>query len=198
MFLSALSVNLVLIVCLTVLAALTVQNCLRAPYPPSIRLAFALTQNFLLAAASVALLRSTIIPFFLGECRLRYLFGFRETEPLIRRAPRSLDLSNLSNVNGGEKLPKVNANSITALHHSAKRLVDPSLLFYRPGALLSNYYWTPEYSAMLDAYKCLGTGDVNELDFDFAVWKQEGETWSTCELWQLHGITGEKQDCPYL
>lgn len=166
---------------------LAIRNNLQAPYPPSTRLAFALTQNILLASAVVALLRSTIIPFFLGECRLRYLHGFQETELAIRRAPRSrsLDPRNLTNPSGDSKAPKSTGSPLVALCYAAQNLVDMKLVYYRPGALFSSNYWTPEYSAMLDAYNCLGAGQLAEVDFDFAVWKKGDGAWTVCELWQL-------------
>ncbi|TEB36631.1 hypothetical protein FA13DRAFT_1810281 [Coprinellus micaceus] len=186
-FFSALALNIVIIICLTILAVLAIRNNLQAPYPPSTRLAFALTQNILLASAVVALLRSTIIPFFLGECRLRYLYGFQEAELAIRRAPRSrsLDLRNITNLSGDSKAPKLTGSALVPLCYAAQNLVDMKLVYYRPGALFSSNYWTPEYSAMLDAYNCLGAGQLAEVDFDFAVWKQADGAWTVCELWRL-------------
>ncbi|KAJ3524485.1 hypothetical protein NMY22_g10976 [Coprinellus aureogranulatus] len=181
-FFSALFSNILLTVCLGVLAAVTVQNCLQAPYPPSMRLAFALTQNAVLALAFIAILRSTVVPFILGECRLRYLYGFRESEPIIRRSPRSFDLRNLVVVKGDKKASEPHPDARIALLNTAQHLVDPRLLYYRPGALLSNHYWTPEYSVMLHAYKHLENGWLDELDFDFAVWKKEGGQWIPYDL----------------
>ena len=182
-------------ICLTILAVLTIRNNLQAPYPPSMRVAFALTQNILLVSAVVALLRSTIIPFFLGECRLRYLHGFQETELAIRRTPRSrsMDLRTLTKLSGDSKASKPKDSALVAVCYAAQILMNMKLVYYRPGALFSSNYWTPEYSAMLDAYNRLGAGQLADVDFDFAVWKQQGGVWKVCELWKLqetaHDVT---------
>jgi len=191
-FYYALSLNSAIFFSLVVLAVLTIQSNLQAPYPPSLRLAFALTQDVLLISAVLVLLRSTLVPFFLGECRLRFRQGFRETEIVIRRAPPCLKLGKLiANNNGkGDKAER----GVDSLWQTTLCLVNPQLLYYRPGALLSNDYWTLEYPTLLDAYERLERGEISENDFDFSVWKREDAHWTACELWRLQEIMTAEQE----
>ena len=191
--------NLAILCGLIVLAVLTVSNNLTAPHPPSMRLAFALTQDLIVLISFWILLRSTLIPFFYGECRLRSHHGFRETEVVIRRSPQSLRLEKLAaasqNSNIGDKHDLgMLARSIDTFSRSAQRLVSPQLLYYRASALLSKDYWTLEYAALLDAYRAVSDGEITEDIFEFSVWKQEHGRWTACELWRLQEImTGEQE-----
>ncbi|RXW22149.1 hypothetical protein EST38_g3709 [Candolleomyces aberdarensis] len=198
-FYRALVLNLAMFCGLTALGVLTISSNLTAPHPPSIRLAFALTQNLIVLTAFWVLLRSTLIPFVYGECRLRYCHGFRETELVIRRSPRSLRLEKLTAVNENNNIGnKVDlgmiSQSIDTFSRTAQRLISPQLLYCRAGALLSKDYWTLEYTALFDAYKAVSDGEITEDVFEFSVWKQEHGRWTACELWRLQEImTGEQE-----
>jgi hypothetical protein len=163
------------------------------------RLAFALTQDLIVIISFWVLLRSTLIPFFYGECRLRSRHGFRETEIVIRRSPRSLRLEKLTvangnNDNGNKSDLGMIAKSIDTFSRTAQRLISPQLLYYRTSALLSKDYWTLEYAALLDACRAVSDGEITEDIFEFSVWKQEHGRWTACELWRLQEImTGEQE-----
>ncbi|KAF6761648.1 hypothetical protein DFP72DRAFT_879238 [Ephemerocybe angulata] len=183
-FYHSLALNTAILCCLTILAILTIRSNLEAPYPPPMRVAYALTQDILLASASLVLF----------QCRLRYRYGFRETEIILRRSPRSLNVEKLTT--GGSNLQgsKSNGTRLEALSKAATRLVNPQLLYSRPGAILSSDYWTLEYPALLDAYDCVDNGKFSDVDFDFTLWKQKDGLWTACELWRVQEImTGEQE-----
>lgn len=51
-----------------------------------------------------------------------------------------------------------------------------------------------EYSAVFDAMERIAMGDFDEEALEFAVWKQDNGTWSSCELWRMHEIMTDQQE----
>lgn len=197
LFYRSLALNVSLATGLAVLSFLSIQNILESRHPPSTRLAWGLSQGVLLATANSVILRTTLLPFLIGECCLRYLTGFRETEIVLRRCPGYIKSGNLRQplserrgVNG-DTTPKL---GLSALRRRVERLTDVNLLYSRPGALLSNEYWTLEYSALIDANKRVAQGQLSELDFELSVWKREQGLWTACELWRSQDILSEEQE----
>lgn len=182
-FIQALALNTTILILTIALALCTVVHDYYQPYPAHIRLAFSLTQNIILAASILTLVRSTLAPFFLRECRLRLKHGFQPTELVIRRLPHTMTLLNQPNM------------SFADLHAQASRSVDPALHYSRLSSLLSSEYWSLEYEAVMHAYSAVHAGALSEQDFDFAIWKQVHGDWVGYELWRDQELMSENQEC---
>jgi hypothetical protein len=135
--------------------------------------------------AILVLLRSTTVPFFWGECRLRFRYGFRASELIIRKPPKA-----------GSTLQSHLPEDQRLERHwrMATRAVNPKLLYSNGSALLSSEYWIMEYSAVFDAMERIAVGDFDEESLEFAIWKQDKGTWNSCELWRMHEIMTDQQE----
>jgi hypothetical protein len=154
--------------------------------PAHFCLAICLTQNLVIVSAVIVLVHSTTIPFFLGECRLRILYGFQASEILIRKPPiMSLKLNN-NNATEDQRMEKY--------WRIATRAFNPELLYSNVNAMLSSEYWTVEYHVVFDALKRIAAGEFEEEDFEFSIWKQDNEIWNACELWRMHEIMTDQQE----
>ena len=51
-----------------------------------------------------------------------------------------------------------------------------------------------EYRAVFDAMERIAAGDFDEEALEFAIWKQEKGTWTSCELWRMHEIMSNQQE----
>ncbi|PPQ65467.1 hypothetical protein CVT26_000107 [Gymnopilus dilepis] len=185
-FLKALFLNILILLFTTTFAAVTIVRDLMSPLPASMKLASCITQDVLIASAIFVLVRSTIIPFFFDECRLRILYGFRPSEIVIRRPPSIMPLTSNKEVSEDQRLERY--------WRVATRAVNPELLYSNASAILSSDYWTLEYRAIFDAMRCLEEDQFKEEDLEFSIWKQEDGVWSVCELWRMHEIMTDQQE----
>ena len=76
----------------------------------------------------------------------------------------------------------------------ATHAVNPRLFYSNSHALLSSDYWIVEYSAVFDAMERIAVGEFDEEALEFAIWKQDKGTWSSCELWRMHEIMTDQQE----
>ncbi|EDR14091.1 uncharacterized protein LACBIDRAFT_321876 [Laccaria bicolor S238N-H82] len=180
-FLKALTINIFLLAFMGGLASLIIFNDLSFSSRFSLRLGVCITKDLLISWAMIVMLSSTTVPFFLGECRLRFCYGFRIAEIVIRKPPASLHT-------------RLSDQRIEKYWRIATRAVNPKLLYSRAGAMLSKDYWTLEYATVLDAYTSIGKGEFNEEDLEFSIWKQENGVWNACELWRTHDIMTDQQE----
>ena len=168
------------------LASVTIIRDILSPLPAHFRLTICITQNLIIASSIIVLVRSTTIPFFFGECRLRIFYGFQASEIVIRKPPTmSLKLNN-SNTTEDQRMEKY--------WRIATRAVNPELLYSNASAMLSSEYWTVEYRAVFDALRSIAAGEFQEEDLEFAIWKQDNNTWNVCELWRMHEIMNDQQE----
>ncbi|KAF8159668.1 hypothetical protein B0H34DRAFT_796890 [Crassisporium funariophilum] len=184
-FAKALTLNVFVLCFLSGLAATTIIRDLLSPFSLSYKLSFCLTQNMIIIAAILVLLRSTSMPFFLGECRFRICYGFRASEIVIRKPPTTA-------VSLNKCLPE--DQRLEGYWRMATRAVNPKLLYSSTSAVFSSEYWTMEYSAVFDAMKRITEGHFEEEDMEFAIWKQDNGLWSSCELWRMHEIMTDQQE----
>ncbi|KAF9485490.1 hypothetical protein BDN70DRAFT_871143 [Pholiota conissans] len=141
-------------------------------------------QNLIILAAIAVLLRSTTIPFFFGECRLRLLHGFRPSEILIRKSPSVR-----------RQTHSTEEQRMGHYWRTAIRAIDPNHLYSAASAILSSEYWTIEYDAVLDALDRVSAGQIDEHDFEFSIWKQNSENiWSVYKLWMMHEIMSNQHE----
>ena len=167
-------------------ASVTIIRDILSPLPAHFRLAVCITQNLIIASSIIVLVRSTTIPFFFGECRLRILYGFQASEIVIRKPPTmSLKLNN-SSTTEDQRMEKY--------WRIATRAVNPELLYSNASAMLSSEYWTVEYHAVFDALRRIAAGEFEEEDLEFAIWKQDNKIWNACELWRMHEIMNDQQE----
>lgn len=186
-FIKAFTLNVVVLLFVAGCASVTIIRDILSPLPAHFRLAICITQNLIIASAIVVLVRSTTIPFFFGECRLRILYGFQASEILIRKPPTmSLKLNNNNATEEDQRMEKY--------WRIATRAVNPKLLYSNASAMLSSEYWTVEYRAVFDALKRIAAHEFKEEDLEFAIWKQDNETWHACELWRMHEIMNDQQE----
>ncbi|KDR80518.1 hypothetical protein GALMADRAFT_60448 [Galerina marginata CBS 339.88] len=184
-FMKAFLMNIFFLLSICALACVTIIRDLWSPLPISSKLAICISQDILIGSAIFVLVRSTTIPFFFGECRLRILYGFRASEIVIRKPP---------------KMPLVLNNNTTEDQRMerywriATRAVNPELLYSNASAMLSSEYWTLEYRAVFDAIRRIAAGEFGEEALEFAIWKQDNEIWSVCELWRMHEIMSDQQE----
>jgi len=184
-FVKALALNVFVLGFLIVLAAVTIAKDLLSAHPVPFKLGLCITQDLAIMLAILVLLRSTTIPFFWGECRFRFYYGFRASELIIRKPPKAgLAIQN--------HLPE--DQRLERYWRMATRAVNPKLLYSNSNALLSSEYWIMEYSAVFDAMKRIAMGDFDEEALEFAVWKQDNGTWISCELWRMHEIMADQQE----
>jgi len=185
-FAKAFALNVVVLGFLIGLAAVTLAKDLLSNFPVPFRLGLCITQDLAIMFAILVLLRSTTVPFFWGECRLRFHYGFRASELIIRKPPKA-GLALQSHLPEDQRLERY--------WRMATRAVNPKLLYSNSNALLSSEYWIVEYSAVFDAMERIAVGDFDEEALEFAVWKQDnGGTWSSCELWRMHEILTDQQE----
>lgn len=151
------------------------------------RVAFALQQNAILVGAMIVLLRSTLVPFFLGECRVRYRSGFRETEVVVRRTPPCIKVEKLllreCKASSKDDQP---GSRLRNFWQCMQRIVDPQTLYYRPSALLSTEHWIMDYATLLN--ETIDKGKLFVDDLDFEVWRRQGDCWLAIYLWKMQHI----------
>lgn len=149
-------------------------------------------QNMVIACAILVLLRSTSIPFFFGECRLRLVYGFRLSELIIRRSPLPTPTPS------GFTHKGFHSSESQYMEHQwrvAIRAINPRLLYSTTSAMLSPDYWTLEYSVIFDALHRITAGEIQEEDLEFTVWKQAPDNlWCACELWRMPEIMSDQQE----
>ncbi|CAA7265108.1 unnamed protein product [Cyclocybe aegerita] len=184
-FLQALLLNVVVLTFVIVFAWMTIFRDILSPLPTPLRLALCITQDLLIASAILVLIRSTTIPFFLGECRLRLMYGFRLSEIVIRKPPTTTSMLN-------ERVPE--DQRMERSWRMAIRAVDPRLLYSNASGILSTDYWTVEYGAVFDAMRKIAASEFEEEDLEFAVWKQDSGIWHSSELWRMHEIMSAQQE----
>jgi len=184
-FAKAFALNVVVLAFLTGLAVVTVAKDLLSTFPAPFRLGLCITQDLAIMLAILVLLRSTTVPFFWGECRFRFRYGFRASELIIRKPPKT-GLALQSHLPEDQRLERY--------WRMATRAVNPELLYSNSNALLSSEYWIMEYSAVFDAMEGISAGDFDEEALEFAVWKQDNGTWISCELWRMHEIMTDQQE----
>ena len=153
-------------------------------------------QNMVIACAILVLFRSTSIPFFFGECRLRLVDGFRSSELIIRRSPPPTPTPTLAPSSFTRKSFYSSENEhMEHQWRAAIRAINPRLLYSTTSAMLSPDYWTLEYSAVFDALRRIASGEIQEEDFEFSIWKQSPDNvWCSCELWRIHEIMSDQQE----
>jgi len=183
-FAKAFALNVVVLAFLIGFAFVTVVKDLFSTIPVPFRLGLCVTQDLAIMLAILVLLRSTTVPFFWGECRFRFHYGFRASELIIRKPPKGLAFKN--------HLPE--DQRLERYWRMAIHAVNPNLLYSNSNALLSSEYWIVEYSAVFDAMERIAGGDFDEEALEFAVWKQDKGTWSSCELWRMHEIMTDQQE----
>jgi len=183
-FLKAFALNVLILLFVSALAGLTIIRDLLSPLPTSFKLSICISQNIVITSAIIVLIRSTTIPFFFGECRLRILHGFRASEIVIRKPP-TIPLMN-NNASEDQRLERY--------WRIATRAINPELLYSNASAMLSSDYWTVEYRAVLDANRRIADGEFEEEALEFAIWKQDNDIWNVCELWRMHEIMTDQQE----
>jgi len=184
-FAKAFALNVVVLGCLIGLAVVTVATNSLSTFPAPFRLALCVTQDLAIMFSILVLLRSTTVPFFWGECRFRFHYGFRASELIIRKPPKA-GLALQSHLPEDQRLERY--------WRMATHAVNPKLLYSNINALLSSEYWIMEYSAVFDAMERIAVGEFDEEALEFAVWKQDKGTWSSCELWRMHEILTDQQE----
>jgi len=186
-FAKAFALNVVVLAFLIGLATVTVAKDLLSTFPMQFKLGLCVTQDLAIMLAILVLLRSTTVPFFWGECRFRFHYGFRASELIIRKPPKA-GLASQSHLPEDQRLERY--------WRMATHAVNPKLLYSNFNALLSSEYWIMEYSAVFDAMERIAAGDFDEEALEFAVWKQDNGTssWSSCELWRMHEILTDQQE----
>ncbi|KIM44925.1 hypothetical protein M413DRAFT_366511 [Hebeloma cylindrosporum] len=185
-FTKALALNVFILLFVAGFASVTIIRDVLSPLPAHFRLAICITQNLIIISSIIILVRSTTIPFFFGECRLRIFYGFQTSEIVIRKPPTmSLKLNN-SNTTEDQRMEKY--------WRIATRAVNPELLYSNASAMLSSEYWTVEYRAVFDALSRIAAGEFQEEDLEFAIWKQDSKIWNACELWRMHEIMNDQQE----
>ncbi|KAF8963436.1 hypothetical protein BDZ97DRAFT_2075900 [Flammula alnicola] len=148
-------------------------------------------QSTVIASAIIILLRSTTIPFFFGECRLRIMYGFRPSEVIIRKPPAPTSTLN----NNDRKSHSTEDQCMEQYWRTAIRAINPKFLYSNTSAILSLEYWTVEYSAVFDALRSISAGEIDEESLEFSIWKQNSEgVWTVCELWRMHEIMTDQQE----
>ncbi|KAF4611024.1 hypothetical protein D9613_006849 [Agrocybe pediades] len=184
-FAKAFVLNVFIVAAMAVITYMAMVRDVLSGMPTSLKLAACLTQDSLIAFAIYILLRSTTIPFLFGECRLRLMHGFRETEIIIRKLPSAYR-------NTEKPIPE--DQRLKRYWVMASRAVDPDLLYCNAGAMLSPEYWTIEYAAVFDALRSISMTEIKEDDFEFAVWRRDNENWTVCELWRLDEVMTEHEE----
>ncbi|KAH9479558.1 hypothetical protein JR316_0008153 [Psilocybe cubensis] len=172
-FFRALLLNTFILIALTILSFIMISQFLLSPPSTPTQTLMCITHDFIVASAIVVLIRSTLLPFFCGECRLRVAYGFRPSEIVIRRAPLL-----------GKEYNR----------HTIARAVNPALLYSNVSAMLSSDYWTLEYTIILDALNRISKGEFPEDVLEFSVWKQREQTWHVWELWKMHDLISDEQE----
>ncbi|TFK25292.1 hypothetical protein FA15DRAFT_590723, partial [Coprinopsis marcescibilis] len=161
-------------------------------YPIALRIVFILTQDVVLGWASFIVLRSTIIPFFIQECRYRAFFGFQKDELLIRKTPLDLRPSSVfAEVSSRKPVNDQSEEDVfDSWRNAITHAIDPCRLYFRPGLMFSDDYWTPDYAATFEAARSIQIGELSMDDFDLSVWERSGASdslsgmWNVVELWR--------------
>ncbi|KAF9005934.1 hypothetical protein BDQ17DRAFT_318100 [Cyathus striatus] len=184
-FLKGLALNILIIAFVAALASVIAINDLLSINPQPLKLAICLSQDLLIIWAIYVLLRSTTVPFILGECRVRILYGFRPTEVVIRKPPPTMSQPSkgLSNDQILERYWRI-----------ATHAINPCRLYSNPSAILSSDYWTLDYPIVLDTYKYIDCGEIQEEQLEFSIWKRDDDVWYACELWRMHEIMSDQQE----
>ncbi|XP_006461975.1 hypothetical protein AGABI2DRAFT_223067 [Agaricus bisporus var. bisporus H97] len=147
--------------------------------PQSLRMTFSITQGLVLFWAISILCLTTLAPFFFGECLLRWRYGFKRTEVILRRAPRE-----------SLAIPE----SLEKHWRLSLRAINPALLYTNPASILAADFWVLEHLVIMDIYAAMSAGQVNEEDLEFTFWREHDGVWSGLELWRLHHIVSVQQE----
>lgn len=151
--------------------------------PESMRLTLSVTQGLLLLWAVCVLALSTSVPFFFGECRLRWKYGFKPTEVIVRRPPPPEPSQNTSD-----------ETAAGSRWRASLRAINPALLYSNPGSILSDDFWVMDYAVILDIYASMERGELQEENLEFTAWKECGGVWTGWELWRLQSIMSDQQE----
>ncbi|KXN86590.1 hypothetical protein AN958_09894 [Leucoagaricus sp. SymC.cos] len=182
LFVRSLIYNFAILTGSMTLAVAFISRSMTINIPQSLRLTFIFTQGLLLLWAISVLLISTTFPFFLGECRLRWKYGFKPTEVVVRQSPP-------------EESTRSSDHRTTKRHwHAALRAIDPTLVYSNPVSILSRDFWVMEHTIILDIYASMESGRLNEDDLEFTIWKECDGLWLGLELWKLQSIVSDQQE----
>ena len=131
--------------------------------------AFFLAQDIIIIWAIFSLFVNTTIPFFFSECYLRLRHGFRPIEVVFLSLP-NLDSS----------LP----DDMHFEHYQRLAVcADPNITYtsFQP-SLIGGTSCTIIYSAILDAYKLIDSGEIGIDELDSVVWMRGKATWGVCQV----------------
>ena len=131
--------------------------------------AFYLAQDIVIIWAIISLFVNTTLPFFFGECYLRLRRGFRPVEVVFLFLP-----------NPDSSLP----DDMHFEHYQQlAACADPSLTYtsLQP-SLICGTSCTVTYSAILDAYKLIESGEIDVDELDSVVWMRRKEAWDVCQV----------------
>lgn len=174
--------NVIILSGSTALMVLFITHGFTSNVPESLRLTLSITQGLLLFWVISILFLTTCAPFFFGECRLRWKYGFKPTEVIIRRSPP-------------ESLTAHRSNELSTKHwHASLRAINPTLLYTNPASTLATDFWVLEYAIIMDVYAGMSEGQINEEDLEFTAWKEYSGVWTGLELWRLHSIVSDQQE----
>ncbi|PFH51904.1 hypothetical protein AMATHDRAFT_84823 [Amanita thiersii Skay4041] len=174
-FLKGLSISSTISLFLTWLIASSLTHDLAANVTPAFRTSMRLTQNILIAWAIFIVLTSTVLPFFLGECRLRLKYGFRPTE---------INISRLAQ----KKAPVTYSLNSRYWRTLMLRNINPRFAFYNLGSFLSEHFWMLDYGTIVEAYQLIATNKADESQFEFALWYQHHDVWTSYKAWAMHNL----------
>lgn len=180
-FIRSLIYNVVILTASTTLIAVFILRGLASNVPESLNVTLSITQGLLLLWAILVLLATTFVPFLLGECRLRWRYGFRPTEVIIRRSPP-------------ESPSTASSEPPERRWRASLRAIDPTLLYSNPASILASDFWVMEHAIIMDVYAGMEKGEISEEDLEFTAWRECGGVWTGLELWRLHSVASGQQE----
>ncbi|KAF5316447.1 hypothetical protein D9619_006690 [Psilocybe cf. subviscida] len=199
-FTKSLALNIGITLFMLAVCALSLFRCHHSNFPPNMVMSLWLTQNALVLSAVAILARSSVVPFFLGECRLRVCYGFRATEIIIQRPAASAMMLPQSQSQGEKEKGYASHNYDAEYQYwrMALHAIHPSRCYAAASALLSPEYWMQEYEVVFDALRSIAAGEFEEDGLEFAIWKQDAKrVWNVCELWRMHEIMSDQQEISF-
>jgi hypothetical protein len=197
-FLKSLALNIGITLFILTVCTLSLFRCHHSGFPPNVVTSLWLTQNALVFSAVAVLARSTIVPFFLGECRLRVCYSFRATEIIIQRPAASALMLPQSQSQGDKEKGYYEHHAEYQYWRMALHAIHPSRCYAAASALLSPEYWMQEYDVVFDALRSIAAGEFEEDALEFSIWKQDaGRVWNVCELWRMHEIMSDQQEIAF-
>jgi len=199
-FLKSLALNIGITLFILTICTLSLFRSQHSNFPPNVVMSLWLTQNALVFSAVAVLARSTVVPFFLGECRLRMCYGFRATEIIIQRPAASTLMLPQSKSQGDKEKGYASCDHHVEYQYwrMALHAIHPSRCYAAASALLSPEYWMQEYEVVFDALRSIAAGQFEEDALEFSIWKQDAErVWNVCELWRMHEIMSDQQEIAF-